>query len=139
MLAVEHAAVYASTTAGGMLAPLGEASAAARQFARESYQAHRERRDALTATIAAADGTAPAAYPAYQLPITPSDPTSALALLADVEDRCAAAAHDAIAALGDDRRSAALTSLTEAARRAQRIRLAVGLAPEAATRPLPGA
>jgi hypothetical protein len=139
MLAVEHAAVYAAATAGGALAPLGEVGAAAREFARGSYEAHRQRRDELTATIVAAGGEAPAAMPAYLLPIAPTDPTNALALLADVEDRCAAATHDAIAGLAVGPRSAAVTSLAGAAVRAQRIRLAVGLAPQTATRPVPGA
>nr|MDT0663615.1 DUF4439 domain-containing protein [Micromonospora sp. DSM 115978] len=114
-------------------------AAAAREIARGSDADHRRPRAERTATLAAADGEAPAACPADRLPIAPTDPTSALALLADVEDRCAAAAHDAIAALAGEQRSATLAGLAAAAVRAQRIRLAVGLGPDDASRSLPGA
>jgi hypothetical protein len=138
MAAVEHAAVYACATAGGALAPAGGAGAPARRLAHEAYEAHRRLRDSLVEAILAAGGRPPAARAAYALPTRPVDPASALGLLADVEDRAAAAAYDAVAALDSAHRRLAVDALAGAAVRAQRARLAAGLPPERAGPALPG-
>jgi hypothetical protein len=138
MLAVEHAAVYACATAGGALAPSGAAGATARGLARSAYEAHRKLRDTLTASILSAGGEPLPARAAYALPTEPTGAASALGLLADVEDRAAAAAFDAVAALGTTHRQLAVDALAGAAVRAQRARLAAGLPPEQAGRALPG-
>jgi hypothetical protein len=138
MAAVEHAAVYACATAGGALASAGGSGAAVRRLAHDAYEAHRRLRDSLIGAILAAGGRPPAARAAYALPTRPVDPASALGLLADVEDRAAAVAYDAVAALGTAHRQLAVDALAGAAVRAQRARLAAGAPPERAGPALPG-
>jgi hypothetical protein len=138
LLAVEHAAVYATASAGGALAPLGRPAAAARALAFEAYTAHRELRDELTALILGAGGDPPAALPAYALPARPDTVGGALALLAEVDDRTAAACYDSVEAVPGTTRQLVIATLTQAAVRAQRVRLAAGSAPAAAMRALPG-
>ncbi|WP_205446802.1 DUF4439 domain-containing protein [Candidatus Frankia alpina] len=139
MLTATHAAIYAAAAAGGVLAPLGPAAAGARELARLSWVAHQALRDDLVAVIGARGGQAPPALPAYRIPATPVSVAASLALLAQIEDACAAAAHDATAVLGADARELAIDALSGAAVRAQRARLAAGLPPATATRALPGA
>jgi hypothetical protein len=138
MLAGEHAAVFACATAGGALAPTGDAGTTARTLARNAYDAHRALRDSLAGAILAAGGDPPAARAAYALPTRPVDSASALGLLADVEDRTAALAYESVALLGSAHRQFAVDALAGAAVRAQRARLAAGVPPDRAGRALPG-
>ncbi|SNQ51992.1 conserved hypothetical protein [Frankia canadensis] len=139
MLEACHAAIYATATAGGALAPLGPPAAAARELARSAWLAHRELRDALVSALQAEGARPPAALPAYRLPAAPVSVAAALRVLAQVEDACAAAAHDATAVLSARSRRLAVDALGGAAIRAQRARLSAGLPPATATRALPGA
>ncbi|SBW27574.1 hypothetical protein FDG2_5360 [Candidatus Protofrankia californiensis] len=138
LLAVEHAAVYASAAAGGALAPLRPGSESTRVLAQSAYTAHRELRDRLVTEILDRGGTAPVAQPAYRLPVVPTELTSALGLLADVEDRCAAAAHDALGDLAGEVRALVIDALAGMAVRAQQARIAAGQPVDQATRALPG-
>ncbi|WP_175648314.1 DUF4439 domain-containing protein [Protofrankia sp. BMG5.30] len=138
LLAVQHAAVYACAAAGGALAPLRPASDPTRLLAQTAYSAHRELRDRLVAEVLGRGGSPPAAQPAYQLPVPPSGLTGALELLAAVEDRCAAAAYDALDALAGDLRALVVDALAGTAVRGQQARLAAGQPVERATRALPG-
>lgn len=140
LVAVEHAAVYAVGAAGGALAVTGPAGATARALAQAAYVDHARLRDTLIDRIGALGGRPPPARPAYQLPIEPAGVIPALALLATVEDRTAAAAHDAVGPLtvrAD--RALAADALVAAAVRAQRARRAAGLSPARASGPFPGA
>ncbi|EIV95962.1 DUF4439 domain-containing protein [Frankia sp. QA3] len=139
MLTATHAAIYAAATAGGALAPLGPAAAGARELARLSWVAHQALRDDLIVAIGARGGQAPPALPAYRIPTAPVSVAASLTLLAQIEDACAAAAHDATAVLVADARELAIDALSGAAVRAQRARLAAGLPTATATRALPGA
>ncbi|MCK9897752.1 ferritin-like domain-containing protein [Frankia sp. AgB32] len=133
-----HAAIYVAATAGGALAPLGAPAAVARQLAYGAWIAHQRLRDDLITAIEARGASAPPALPAYRIPAAPITVTTALQLLAQVEDTCAAAAHDATAVLTADTRRLAVDALGGMAIRAQRARLAAGLPPATATRALPG-
>ena len=139
MLTVTHAAVYAAGAAGGALAPFGPEAEQARALARTAYTDHRRLRDDLVAAILAHGGTPPAAQPAYRLPIEPTGVTEALALLADIEDRSAVAAHEALSALQGTDRELAVDALVAMAMRAQRARLTAGLPLSQAMTALPGA
>ncbi|CAO5148704.1 DUF4439 domain-containing protein [Frankia sp. AiPs1] len=139
MLAASHAAIFATAAAGGALAPLGQPAAGQRQQARDSWLAHLRLRDELTAMIQARGGTPAPALAAYRLPTRPVDVPTALRLLAQIEDVCAAVAHDATASLGADTRAVAVDGLAGMALRAQRARLATGAPPATASRALPGA
>jgi hypothetical protein len=138
LLAVEHASVYGCASAGGALAPLGPAAEGARELARAAYLAHRALRDTLTSMLLDAGVTPPPALPAYTLPVTPNSAVNALTLLADVEDRTAGAAYDALATVAGPSRALAADALGQAALRGQRARLAAGESPAAAGRALPG-
>lgn len=141
MLAASHGAIYATATAGGALAPQAAtaAGALARQRAREGWLAHLRLRDQLIAQIEARGGAPVPALAAYRLPTTPVDVPTALRLLGQVEDVCAAAAHDATAQVGTDLRALTVDALAGMALRAQRARLAAGASPATASRALPGA
>ncbi|CAJ64398.1 MULTISPECIES: DUF4439 domain-containing protein [Frankia] len=139
MLTATHAAIYAAATAGGALAPLGPPAAGARELARLSWVAHQALRDDLIAAIGTRGGQPAPALPAYRIPTTPVSVAASLTLLAQIEDACAAAAHDATAVLVADARALAVDALGGTAVRAQRARLAAGLPPATATRALPGA
>jgi len=138
MLAACHAAIYVSAAAGGALAPLGPDAAAAQTLARSAWLAHRELRDSLVAAVEAHGAQPSPALPAYRISLTPVSVAGALRLLAEAEEACAAAAHDATAVLTADTRRMAVDALGGAAIRAQRARLAAGLPPATATRALPG-
>lgn len=141
MLAASHGAIYATATAGGALAPQAAtaAGALARQRAREGWLAHLRLRDQLIAQIEARGGAPVPALAAYRLPTTPVDVPTALRLLSQVEDVCAATAHDATAQVGTDLRALTVDALAGMALRAQRARLAAGASPATASRALPGA
>jgi Domain of unknown function (DUF4439) len=139
LLAVEHGAVYACEAAGGSLADTGDVGVAARALAYAAYADHAALRDRLTDRIMALGAIPPAALPAYRLPPRADGVAGALTLLAALEDRTAAAAHDAtgvLAATVD--RGLAADMLAGAAVRAQRARLAAGLTVARATNALPG-
>ncbi|HEY3004327.1 MAG TPA: DUF4439 domain-containing protein [Kribbellaceae bacterium] len=110
-LAGEHAALYAVGVAGGHLH--GSRFAAAEQL----YAAHRDRRDALTALIAATGTTPVAAEPAYDLPAAVTTPAGAAALVRVVEQRLAAVYGDLVEAATDARvRGVAVHALVTVAR-----------------------
>jgi hypothetical protein len=138
LLAVEHAALYGTSAAGGALAPLGAPAAEARGLAAAAYTAHRQLRDQLTALLLAAGAQPPAALAAYALPVGPRDVPAALTLLAELDDRTAAAAYDAVVAVHDQARALVVDALGQATVRAQRARLAAGTSAAAAVRAFPG-
>jgi len=138
LLAVEHAAVYGAASAGGALAPLGAAGRDARGLAATAYTAHRQLRDALIAVLLGADARPPAAQPAYTLPVSPASVPAALTLLAELDDRTAASAYDAVGAVTGPARELVVDALAQAALRAQRARLTGGVAPATAVKELPG-
>ncbi|MBX6390906.1 MAG: DUF4439 domain-containing protein [Frankia sp.] len=138
VLAVEHAAMYGAASAGGALAPLGAAAGPARELARAAYAAHRQLRDTLTGLVLAAGGNPPAALPAYELPVDPHSVEGALALLADLDERTAAASFDALGSLTGPVREILVDALAQAALRAQRARLTAGEQLPAPLRALPG-
>ncbi|MGW1073970.1 ferritin-like domain-containing protein [Streptomyces sp. NPDC002537] len=115
-LAAEHAAVYGYGVVG---AHVDEAHAAQ---AREAYDAHRGRRDAMSRAVRDLGGTPEAAAAAYALPFPVSDAPAAVRLGAELEDRVAGVYADLVrAATGALRRDAA-AALREAAVRAVRWR-----------------
>lgn len=138
LLAVEHGAVYGTSAAGGALAPLGAPAADARTLAFAAYTAHRELRDQLTALLLAAGAQPPAALPAYALPVQPTSVQAALTLLAQLDDRTAAAAYDTVEPVRGPTRELVVDALTQAAIRAQRARLTAGKSPTAAVQAFPG-
>ncbi|MBL7497050.1 DUF4439 domain-containing protein [Frankia sp. CNm7] len=138
LLAVEHAAMYGASSAGGALAPLGAPARDARGLALAAYAAHRELRDRLTELILDAGGEPPAALPAYTLPVRPVDVQSALTLLAELDDRTAAAAYDAVGAVTGPARELVVDALGQAALRALRARLTAGANPVTVLPALPG-
>ena len=95
-LAGEHACVYACGLAGGLLDGPGQQAAAA------ARDAHRGRRDELSQVVRRLGATPVAALPAYALPFPVTDPATARALLADVENRLAAVYADLVAAGATD-------------------------------------
>ncbi len=113
-LAAEHAAVYGYGVVG---ARVDEAHAA---LAREAYDAHRVRRDAMSRAVRDLGGAPEAAAAAYALPFPVSDPAAAVRLGAELESRVADVYADLVrAATGALRRDAA-AALREAAVRAVR-------------------
>ncbi|WP_232425306.1 DUF4439 domain-containing protein [Pseudofrankia inefficax] len=138
LLAVEHGAVYGTSAAGGALAPLGAPAGDARTLAFAAYAAHRQLRDQLTGLLLAAGAQPPAALPAYTLPVSPTTVPAALSLLAQLDDRTAAAAYDAVATVGGPTRELVVDALTQAAVRAQRARLTAGKNPASAVQAFPG-
>ncbi|OHV38266.1 protein kinase [Pseudofrankia sp. EUN1h] len=138
LVAVEHAAVYGAASAGGALAPLGVDARDARGLAAAAYTAHRQLRDALIALLLDAGAKPPASQPAYTLPVNPASAGAALTLLAELDDRTAASAYDAIGSATGRARELVVDALAQAAGRAQRARLTAGLAPATAVKALPG-
>lgn len=113
-LRAEHAAVYGYGVVGGRIDP------DLRQEAREAYDAHRARRDALRRTIRDLGGVPESAQAAYALPFPVPDRAAALRLAAELEDRLAAVYSDLVRAATGGRRSAAASALRDAAVRAVR-------------------
>jgi hypothetical protein len=91
-LGVEHQVVYGYGAAGAHLPAAGRAEAL------RELDAHRLRRDQLAALVTQMGATASAAAPAYALPFPVTDATTATALCARLEDACAGAAWDLVAA-----------------------------------------
>ena len=114
-LAGEHAAVYGYGVAGAHLAD------DEREAAREALDAHRARRDALTAQIDTM-GTEPvAALAAYVLPFPVTDATTARQLAGVIEQRLGPLYTDLVAAGSDpDVRALAALAVVDTAVRATR-------------------
>lgn len=113
-LAGEHAAIYGYGVVGGRLPrPLRPAAVSA-------WDAHRARRDALQALLAARGLTPVAAAPAYDLPAPVRQPVEALRLGAGIEERLARATYAVVAAAdtADVRRIAAIALQEQAVRAA---------------------
>jgi hypothetical protein len=127
---VEHQVVYGYGLAGAHLAGRDRA------FALAALDAHRARRDQLEALLIGVGATPPPAAPAYVPPVAVDDPASARTLCALLEDGCAGAAWDLVAASGaaTTSRSLAVSWLTDAASAASGWR--GGASPAAP--PLPG-
>ena len=124
-LTVEHQVVYGYGVAGAHV------SAAAHAQALRDLEAHRIRRDRLAAMLGPA---APVAAAAYALPFPVHDDATARSLCALLEDGCAGAAWDLVAAAapGSAARDLGVSWLAESAVGAARWR---SLSPGA---PLPG-
>lgn len=123
-LAGEHASIYGYGVLGGRLPrSLRPAAVAARD-------AHRFRRDALQALLAARGLTPVAAAPAYELPAPVRQPVEALRLGAGIEERLARATFAVVAAADTtDVRRMAAGALQEQAVRATGWRSLAGVAP----------
>ncbi|MDG9704494.1 ferritin-like domain-containing protein [Streptomyces sp. DH37] len=115
-LAAEHAAVYGYGVVGGRIAEDRRAQA------REAYDAHRARRDALRRAVRRMGGTPEPAAAAYSLPFAVPDGAAAVRLAAELEERVAAVYADLVRAGGGGLRREAAAALREAAVRAARWR-----------------
>ncbi|WP_328506031.1 ferritin-like domain-containing protein [Streptomyces sp. NBC_00391] len=115
-LGAEHAAVYGYGVVGGKI---GEAR---QSEAREAYDAHRARRDALTRAVRDLGGKPAVAAAGYALPFQVTDSDSAARLAAELEERVAGVYSDLVRACEGDRRGTAAEALREAAVRAVRWR-----------------
>ncbi|MGI5340381.1 ferritin-like domain-containing protein [Streptomyces sp. CA-181903] len=115
-LAAEHAAVYGYGVVG---ARAGEERA---QEAREAYEAHQGRRDALRRTVRDLGGAPVAADAAYTLPFPVPDAPAAVRLAAELESRVTAVYADLVAAAEGALRGEAAAALREAAVRGTRWR-----------------
>ncbi|MTE21262.1 DUF4439 domain-containing protein [Streptomyces sp. TRM43335] len=115
-LAAEHAAVYGYGVVGGRIAE------DRRDEARQAYDAHRARRDALRRAVRRTGGTPEPAAAAYSLPFAVPDGAAAVRLAAELEDRVAAVYADLVRAGEGELRREAAGALREAAVRAVRWR-----------------
>ncbi|MEV6316462.1 DUF4439 domain-containing protein [Streptomyces sp. NPDC051776] len=115
-LGAEHAVVYGYGVVGGRI---GEKR---RAEAREAYDAHRARRDALGRTVRDLGGKPEASAAAYALPFPVPDEAAALRLAAELEDRVAGVYGDLVRAADGPLRREAAAALREAAVRAVRWR-----------------
>ncbi|WP_244283233.1 ferritin-like domain-containing protein [Streptomyces flavidovirens] len=115
-LAAEHAAVYGYGVVGGRVAE------ERRNEAREAYDAHRSRRDALERTVRDLGATPVASAAAYALPFPVPDEAAAVRLAAELEDRVAGVYSDVVRAAAGPLRREAAGALREAAVRAVRWR-----------------
>ncbi|MDX3098676.1 ferritin-like domain-containing protein [Streptomyces sp. ME19-03-3] len=116
-LSAEHAAVYGYGIVGARVG--GGAHA---EQARQAYDAHRARRDALRRTVGDLGGEPVAAEPAYALPFDVPDSSAAVRLAAELEDRVAGVYADLVRAARADLRREGADALREAAVRAVRWR-----------------
>jgi hypothetical protein len=91
-VAVEHQVIYGYGLAGARL--VGHD----RLLTLAALDAHRSRRDQLAALVARRSATPPPAAAAYRPPLPIVDVSSARALCAALEDACAGAAWDLVAA-----------------------------------------
>lgn len=115
-LAAEHAAVYGYGVVGG------QSGAGRKAEARQAYDAHRARRDAMARTVADLGAAPVAAAAGYALPFPVKDPAAAVRLAAYLEEHVAGAYGDLVrASIGGIRQDAA-SALREAAVRAVRWR-----------------
>jgi hypothetical protein len=128
VLAGEHAAVYVYGVLGAQTSASGQPSLYASLTG--AFAAHRDRRDALIATIGRLGATPVAADAAYQVPADLSTPGLVRATALRIERGCAATYAYAVASTTGEQRSWMTTALLDAARR----EIAFGGAPEA----LPG-
>ncbi|MGR8007939.1 ferritin-like domain-containing protein [Streptomyces hypolithicus] len=115
-LAAEHAAVYGYGVVGGRVTD------DRRDQAREAYDAHRARRDALARTVRDLGATPVAAAAAYALPFPVPDAAAAVRLAAELEDKVAGVYSDVVRAAEGTLRRDAAAALREAAVRAVRWR-----------------
>jgi acyl-CoA reductase-like NAD-dependent aldehyde dehydrogenase len=113
-LAAEHAAVYGYGVVGGRVAAAREAQA------RQAYDAHRSRRDALSRTVTDLGGTPVAAAAGYELPFAVTNSADAVKLAAYLEDRVAGVHGDLVRAATGSIRQDAAAALRDAAVRAVR-------------------
>lgn len=111
-LAAEHAAVFVYGALGGRTSR----SATPDLFASvvRAYDAHRARRDRLTATIVDLGGDPVAAEPAYELPRLDT-PAQVTAAALDVERACAATYAYLVENTEAEQRRSAIGALNEAA------------------------
>jgi Domain of unknown function (DUF4439) len=156
LLTVEHAAIYLYGLAGGIATagaqqvpgssgengpprlPTG-AGAAAAILAVDAINVHSARRDVIADRIRAVGGVPPAPAVAYRPPITVTDPTSALLMMARVEDTVATVNEQVlIAASAATTRDLSAGTLADAAIRAMRARRAAGQPPGQASTATPG-
>ncbi|MEU8571150.1 DUF4439 domain-containing protein [Streptomyces pathocidini] len=115
-LGAEHAAVYGYGVVGGRV------GADRRGQAREAYDAHRARRDALARAVRDLGGRPEASAAAYALPFPVPDEASAARLAAELEDRVAGVYGDLVRSAEGELRREAAAALREAAVRAVRWR-----------------
>ncbi|MGP3981215.1 ferritin-like domain-containing protein [Streptomyces sp. KR80] len=115
-LGAEHAAVYGYGVVG---ARIGDGR---RNEAREAYDAHRARRDALGRTIRDLGGSPESSAAAYALPFPVPDEAAAARLAAELEDRVAGVYADLVRATEGSLRREAAAALREAAVRSARWR-----------------
>jgi len=136
-LRAEHAAVYAYGLVDAYAAPQR------RTAVNEAASAHRARRDATTSLLRTNGVAPPAAEAGYVIPMPVTDPTTAVALAAEIENETAVAWRSLLerstpqpggTAMG--LRSTAVGSLTDCAVRGARWRVVLGQSPP--TRAFPG-
>ncbi|MGW8377861.1 ferritin-like domain-containing protein [Streptomyces sp. ODS28] len=113
-LAAEHAAVYGYGVVGARV----EKDRAGQ--AREGYDAHRARRDALRRMVRELGGEPAPAAAAYALPFAVPDGAAAMRLAAELEDRVAVVYADLVRAGSARHRRDAAAALREAAVRSVR-------------------
>jgi hypothetical protein len=129
-LAAEHAAVYGYSAAGGHL------SVTRRPLAVTHFTAHSAARDLLAGAIRGRSAKAPAALPAYAVPVL-ADGVAAAAFLATLEDATAAGYAGVLGATDDPAlRKLAVGGLIASAARATTWRQVSGA--KQVTRPFPG-
>ncbi|MFE5871760.1 ferritin-like domain-containing protein [Streptomyces roseifaciens] len=131
-LGAEHAAVYGYGVVGARVAQERAAEA------REAYDAHRARRDAMSRAVRDLGGVPEAAAAGYALPFPVTDADAAVRLAAELETRVAAVYADLVAAARGDLRLDAAGGLREAAVRAVRWRGGGVAFPGLAERTAPG-
>nr|WP_024796744.1 ferritin-like domain-containing protein [Tomitella biformata] len=130
-LEAEHAAVYSY----GLITAYGNASR--RDQVAVHAAAHRARRDATAAMLAAGGAVVPAAAAGYTVPFPVTDPASAAQLAVTVEEDAATAWRSALEhADSEPVRGIAIDNLTDSAVRAGNWRIALGVTPP--TTPFPG-
>lgn len=115
VLAGEHAAVYVYGVLGGQTSQSAQPSLY--DHVTSAFAVHRERRDALIATIGRLGATPVAAAAAYQVPADLSTPTLVAATALRIERGCAAAYAYAVANTSGADRSWATAALLDAATR----------------------
>ncbi|KAB8161632.1 DUF4439 domain-containing protein [Streptomyces sp. 3MP-14] len=116
-LAAEHAAVYGYGVVGARL-DREERGA----WAREAYDAHRARRDALQVTVRELGASPVASAAGYELPFRVADEAGAARLAGELESRLAGAYADLVLAAEGEARADAARALRDAAVRAARWR-----------------
>lgn len=116
-LAAEHAAVYGYGVVGARLDRDERGT-----WAREAYESHRARRDALQVTVRELGASPVASAAGYALPFRVDDEAGAARLAAELEGRLAGAYADLVLAAEGDARAEAARALRDAAVRAARWR-----------------